>query len=85
MITSLLACMLSCSCNPKLQFLRDNALLKDEYALDISDSITGCHSRFFFMFFSVMTEVGFHIEIVRKLNNHCLFPAIGTLRLKCVL
>ena len=48
MITSLLACMLSCSCNPKLQFLRDNALLKDEYALDISDSITGCHSRFFF-------------------------------------
>ena len=79
MITSLLACMLSCSCNPKLQFLRDNALLKDEYALDISDSITD------FMFFSVMTEVGFHIEIVRKLNNHCLFPAIGTLRLKCVL
>ena len=30
--------MLSGSCNPKLQFLRDNALLKDEYALDISDS-----------------------------------------------
>ena len=52
MITSLLACMLSGSCNPKLQFLRDNALLKDEYALDISDSITGCHSRFFYVLFS---------------------------------